>query len=226
MTEESNPILNHVEPSRRGFVKSVIAGAAFAAPVIAAFSIEGLGVEPAYAQLHASCSASSSSATGSGGLGYLDVGYVGPALFQAYVLDISGNTRVNGQVTISVHDRGDAADVELRITRDVQISSLTIQVNACNVASVELKPDNDDFRGFRYRGTITATDLSGFSDFNAFLQAMAWQTETSLLQAVASLSTNPPSPVTAVVFGTYSSTSFNAQGTVIPVPGPTVHTRG
>ncbi len=46
----SNRVLNHVDPSRREFVKRVLASAAFAAPVVAAFSIESLNVNAAYGQ--------------------------------------------------------------------------------------------------------------------------------------------------------------------------------
>ena len=41
-------VLEHVNPARREFLKKLLTGAAFAAPVIATFSVEALMPEPAY----------------------------------------------------------------------------------------------------------------------------------------------------------------------------------
>lgn len=203
MTEENNPILSQVEPSRRGFVKTVLAGAAFAAPVIASFSIDSLGVDAAYGQ-----SASSSVASYSGGYGPClpDVGYVGPAQFQAFVLDVSGSTRVNGELTISVRMRDNMADVRLQMTKDADVSSAYLTLNGINAANIVLRPDNDWGRR-HYEGTIGANDLVGVCDFNSLLQGLASQTGA------------------AVVLGTYSSASFRAQGSVLPGAGPSLQPR-
>lgn len=42
-------IFEHVNPARREFLKKLLAGAAFATPVIATFSVEALMPNPAYA---------------------------------------------------------------------------------------------------------------------------------------------------------------------------------
>jgi hypothetical protein len=46
------PILDKVDPGKRDFVRKVIKGTAFAVPVVASFSMDGLtigGIRPAYA---------------------------------------------------------------------------------------------------------------------------------------------------------------------------------
>ena len=42
--------LDAVPPSRRSFVKGLVAGAAYAAPLVASFSLSALTAEPAMAQ--------------------------------------------------------------------------------------------------------------------------------------------------------------------------------
>jgi hypothetical protein len=53
MTEKKDaPILDKVDPGKRNFVRKVIKGTAFAVPVVASFSMDGLtigGIRPAYA---------------------------------------------------------------------------------------------------------------------------------------------------------------------------------
>lgn len=204
MSDDNNSILSHVESSRRGFVKSVLAGAAFAAPVIASFSIESLGVDSAYGQ---SATSSAISATGSHGPCLPDLGYVGPAVFQAFVLDVSGNTRVNGELTITVQEQGDVAFFQLQMTKDADASSLNLKINGVTAANVALQAKND-FGRVSYQGRITTANLVGLCDFDSLLQALASQTGT------------------AMVGGTYSLVSFCAQGSVVPVPGPTIQPRG
>jgi len=82
-------ILERVDPSRRDLVKRVLAGATFAAPFIATFSIDGL-------------TASSAQATVSNitNTCQIDAGYVGPSLFQAHLG--SGATTANGQAQFEI----------------------------------------------------------------------------------------------------------------------------
>jgi hypothetical protein len=49
-------ILASAEPNRRDFLKKVLAGTTFAAPVLASFSMEGLSPEAAWAQAANQCS--------------------------------------------------------------------------------------------------------------------------------------------------------------------------
>jgi len=201
MSEESSSkrLLSQVAPSRRGFVKSVLAGAAFAAPVIASFSVENMEVASAEGQSYF-CSSSASPSQ----CCRPDLGYVGPAFFQAYVLDISGATRVNGQLNFNLEQDGKSLGVRMRMTRDVAVSSVYLVANSTEIATVQMAtPDHDDFgrRDGGSEGRITAADLVRLCDFDALLQAIASQT------------------VTAVVQGSYASTSFNAQGSVLPMAG-------
>lgn len=197
-----NRVLNHVDPSRRDFVKRVLAGAAFAAPVVASFSIESLYVNAAYGQSSSSGSASSSSACNiSGSCQCLaDPGYVGPAVFQAYVEDTSGNTRVNGELFLHIsgdcHDN-EAADIRLRMTPDAEATAAHLTINGQEVATIPLE-DSHEHGKHDLTGKIKASDLLNLCDFDALLQAMASQ------------------QVVAVVQGTYSGRSFNAQGSVLP----------
>jgi len=180
----------------------VLAGAAFAAPVVASFSIESLYVNAAYGQSSSSGSASSSSACNiSGSCQCLaDPGYVGPAVFQAYVEDTSGNTRVNGELFLHIsgdcHDN-EAADIRLRMTPDAEATAAHLTINGQEVATIPLE-DSHELGKHDLTGKIKASDLLNLCDFDALLQAMASQ------------------QVVAVVQGTYSGRSFNAQGSVLP----------
>ena len=213
MSQESSPdcLLSRVAPSRRGFVKSVLAGAAFAAPVIASFSVENMEVASAGGQTLSSNTGSlGGSASGSEKLCLPDLGYVGPAYFQAYVLDISGATRVNGQLDFNLEQDGKTLGVRMRMTADANVSAVYLMANYAEIATIQMAAADHD--GFGHHdggseGRITAADIVGLCDFDALLQAMASQT------------------VTAVVQGTYASSSFNAQGSVVPMAGgPTFHT--
>lgn len=209
MSEENstNRVLSQVVPSRRGFVKTVLAGATFAAPAIASFSIANMGIGSADAQNPTSSAYTSSSSS----MPCLpDLGYVGPSYFQAYALDISGSTRVNGALTFNLEQDGKALRVRMRITKDASVSSVSITVNGRQVATVKM--GEDDGNGFGRRddgveGRVTAANLSGLCDFDSLLQAMASQTAQVEVQ------------------GTYSYSSFDAQGSILPmVGGPVFHT--
>lgn len=207
MPEEhsSNRLLSQVAPSRRGFVKSVLAGATFAAPVIASFALENMEIRSADGQtLNGSQSVYSSM-----NRCLPDLGYVGPSFFQAYVLDISGSTRVNGVLTFSVEQDGKSIGVRMRMSRDASVSTVSLTVNSVNVANVQLHSDHDGFgRGDNEsEGRITAADVISLCDFDALLQAMASQTAK------------------AVVLGSYASSSFDAEGSILPMAGgPVFHT--
>jgi len=201
--EPNERIFHHVDPSRREFVKRVLAGAAFAAPVVASFSIETLCVSPAYAAgssaSASSSSSSSSSASPSPGPCLADPGYVGPGLFQAYVEDVTGNTRVNGELVLAIRqdNQGESADITVRMTKDAEVTSAYLVVNSVKVATIALN-DHDDFGHHDLSGKITAANLNGLCDFD------------SLLQSMASLQ------VSAMIGGTYSSESFCALGALSP----------
>jgi hypothetical protein len=45
-----DPILEHVDSEKRDFLKTVLTGTAFVAPIVASFSMEGLTPNEAFAQ--------------------------------------------------------------------------------------------------------------------------------------------------------------------------------
>ena len=47
--EKLDPILEQVDPEKRDFLKKVLAGTAFVAPIVASFSMEGLSPNEAFA---------------------------------------------------------------------------------------------------------------------------------------------------------------------------------
>jgi hypothetical protein len=103
MTEDNHKVLDHVDPARREFLKRLLAGAAFAAPVVATFSIDALTADPAYAF------ANTTNTTNIPNIAHCtaDVGYVGPTQFQAHVSGgpgglLGGQGRVNGEVTLNL----------------------------------------------------------------------------------------------------------------------------
>ena len=48
--DKLDPILEQVDPEKRDFLKKVLAGTAFVAPIVASFSMEGLSPNEAFAQ--------------------------------------------------------------------------------------------------------------------------------------------------------------------------------
>jgi len=189
-------ILSKVDDRRRDFVKRVLVGAGFAAPVIASFSIGSLSVDAALAQdqshlrVHADAVVVSSGpacSVSSVGPHLPDLGYVGPGNFQAYVYDVSGSTRVNGEVSINVHgDR--TAGIDIDMNKDAVVTSAYLFINGVSVATLPIQGNPN----------ISISNLCNLPDFDALLQAMALQR------------------VTAVVNGSYYGTAYSAQGPVIP----------
>lgn len=183
-------ILNRVDPSRREFVRRVLACTAFAAPVVTTFSIGSLATDTALAQ-----SGACITGTPSTPLSYVsgqcisDTGYVGPSGFQAHVEDVSGNTRVNGEVFINVFPNSTAA-ITLQMVKNAQVRLAYLAINCADIVNIPLSGNP----------IINASSLLGMCDFDQFLEALASQ------------------QVTAVVSGTYSGINFNAQGPVTTAP--------
>lgn len=177
--------LKQVDPSRREFVRRVLACTAFAAPVITSFSIESLAPDSALAQ-----SATCTTATGATGASLRclpDTGYVGPAEFQAHIEDVTGNTRVNGEVFINVFPNSTAA-ITVQMVKGAQIQSACLSINCLDILNIPLTGNP----------IINASNLIGMCDFDQFLEQLASQ------------------QVSAVVSGTYSPNGYNfsAQGPV------------
>lgn len=184
-------ILSKVGDSRREFVRRVLVGAPFVAPLIASFTIGDLGVESALAQpaglsaLLTSGPALSCGPAPSPGPPLQDTGYVGPSEFEAYLLD--HNTGVNGDVTITVHENH-TIDVDIDMVKGALLTSAQLLRN-----SIAVVP-NIPLTG---NGRLGLTDTCGLANFDALLQALATN------QIVVSVS------------GSYNSNNFSAQATLI-----------
>lgn len=48
--DKLDPILEHVDPDKRDFLRRVLVGTAFVTPIVASFSMEGLSPNEAFAQ--------------------------------------------------------------------------------------------------------------------------------------------------------------------------------
>lgn len=48
--EKLDPVLEQVDPEKREFLKKVLVGTAFVAPIVASFSMDGLSPNEAFAQ--------------------------------------------------------------------------------------------------------------------------------------------------------------------------------
>lgn len=48
--DKVDEVLRHVDPAKRGFLKALVVGTAFVAPIVASFPMEGLSVYEAHAQ--------------------------------------------------------------------------------------------------------------------------------------------------------------------------------
>ena len=83
-------LLDHVDPNRRSFVRQILGGAAFVAPLIATFSIDSLTAgEPEGVRESNTCAVD-------------DQGYAGPAVFQVSFSDPSHSTHANGTATFTI----------------------------------------------------------------------------------------------------------------------------
>lgn len=81
MNNDKKGVLEHVATERRDFLKKLLASAAFAAPVIATFSIDALQADPVYSSTANTLITANLTANQCA----TDVGYVGPRLFLAHV---------------------------------------------------------------------------------------------------------------------------------------------
>lgn len=51
MSDKDDAVLDKVDPSKRAFVGKIVKGTAFAAPIVASFSLDGLTIGDAKAQI-------------------------------------------------------------------------------------------------------------------------------------------------------------------------------
>jgi hypothetical protein len=173
--DKKQEILDKVGSNRRDFLKKVLAGAAFATPVMASFSIDGLwaGVAPTQSFASSYCHQAPSE-------------YNGPRKFKAHFSDQQLKTRLNGQADFKIsladdHDHdghdpnpGDDDDhshpVEtarletfLSLSGNAQILDAYIAVDSQRVVGLQDKKGN----------IFPSTHLSYLCDFTQLLEAMA-----------------------------------------------------
>lgn len=198
-----NRILKSVGEGRRDFVKRVLVGAPFAVPVVASFAIGSLDVDAALAQdnrsirpnaINGATTTSGATTSGTSGPGgFPGPGYVGPSKFEAH-LTKTGNPRVNGQVSIDVQGNR-TAGVQIDLIRDAVATSAQLVRNTVAFCNVPVQGNPK----------IDISNLSGFSDFDEFLDALA------------------TGQVSASVSGTYFGNPFTVTGPFVAGNSPIIH---
>jgi hypothetical protein len=156
--EGRKKLIDHVDPHRRDFVRRILGGAAFVAPLIATFSIDSLTANAADEQFNANaCEVE-------------DSGYVGPNTFLAYISDPKRLTRANGIGTFVIlpsfmnPTSVNAATLgfTLGVTENATITSAYISVGGRDVCT--LPP---------HGGSITALNVHALCDFDDLLGSLA-----------------------------------------------------
>lgn len=200
MSDEKN-LFAHVDPARRDFLKKLLAGAAFAAPVIATFSIEALTADKAYG----TPSPNSSNTTNiTNQICAGDVGYVGPTNFQAHVavgpVFTPVENRVNGEANITVYLNSPSSVGEILV--NVQMVPFAT-VNSVTILA-ELLP---------------AATMTGGSSF--ILTTSNLNTRVACdLDELADLIASGGCVLT--VEGSFSGRPYTATGVIVVAPSPTL----
>jgi hypothetical protein len=151
-------LIEHVDPNRRSFVRRILAGAAFVAPLIATFSIDSLtaGEPDEPENPNSTCTE--------------DEGYVGPNAFQAHIADPTKGTRANGvgtfQITTHPFEPQTVGAAKLRftltVTKNTQLSGAFLKLNGKKLIDLPTAGGFVD--------NVTGRDLC---DFDELLQALA-----------------------------------------------------
>lgn len=159
----NDEVLQSVGPDRRDFLKLVLGGTAFAIPLMASFSLDGLSFNEAGAQL-------APNQTFYPNQCQPDPGYVGPRRFSAHIWDQSGGgSRVNGEAAFHLQEQDHRPPHTPELKTDLTISpgagssflvDSYVAVNSQRVADLPLG-----------KGKITT--VSSLCDFGALLEAMA-----------------------------------------------------
>jgi hypothetical protein len=215
MSANHKSILEHVPQARREFLRRLLAGSAFAAPVFATFSIDALTATSAQAQTFANAGFYFPNAVCA-----QDTGYVGPTIFQAHVAlhsdgfgfrfgGVPTGPRVNGEVTLTLGTpRPDLA----------AIGGFVVMVPGAIVSSVEI------LRGL----TVLARHKTASSNFTITPGDLVTQLVgepvnptvvcdlNELADMMASLETS------ILVQGTLYGSAFSVSGQILPVSGQTL----
>lgn len=197
MSDENSRVFDLVDPARRGFLKSVLAGAAFAAPVIATFSVESLTANSVHAM-----GGPNTTRNMSNQVCVSDLGYVGPSSFQAHVstglIHSSHDKRVNGQVTLTVGK----SDYTVNF-----INGNIALVPGASVESVYISVDGQ---------TAAKVSTSGaFSIYPSDLDSRLLCDLDELVDFIAS------GNACCTVMGEYDGSRYSASGQIYPSQNPT-----
>jgi len=204
MSEHSRNVLEHVPPARREFLKRLLAGAAYATPVIATFSIDSL-MDSAQAQvpIYYVNTTNTANACYAG-----DVGYEGPKIFQAHVSTgavsvlpipvLKAQHRVNGEVTFLlnvVNATVNFISVSIQMVPGATVSSATIFVGPLAATHPAL-----------------STTIFTINDGSIVTNVACDVDELADLMASGNASIN--------VQGTFGGSPFSVSGAIIPAALP------
>lgn len=115
-------VLNSVDETRRDFLRKVIVGTAFATPLMASFSMDGLSINAAEASF-------------TGNLTCSNVPYSGPDRFNAHLKGT--DTTAQGEAQFKLTVDGTALAYKLRVSNNVTIQSAGIYVSTGVVVTLQ-----------------------------------------------------------------------------------------
>lgn len=153
-------VLNSVDESRRDFLRKVIVGTAFAAPLMASFSMDGLLINAA----EASCASNMFTSN----MFCSNMPYTGPSEFEA---DLTGTTTTaEGEATFKLTMDGEALAYKLKVDSSVTVQDACIFVPSFGPV-VTLTEGNGVING---DSVATGFCVGSPSErFNALLEAIA-----------------------------------------------------
>jgi len=201
-------VIQKVGANRRDFLKRVLAGAAFAVPIVASFSIDGLWVGTVSAQSFSSSYC-----------GMPDTGYIGPQTFEAHLSDPNLQSRLNGEVEFTIvgpdedghghadRNTGDDDRGHRGGTRTAKIRTRLTLPTGASVTDAYIAVDSQRVVSFPNGNGVITTNmpLGEVCDFDGLLQAMA------------------AGGAQVFAYGSYDNgLSFNVAGAIQPVPGHTI----
>jgi len=152
-------LLDHVDPNRRNFVRQILGGAAFVAPLIATFSIDSL-VAPEEARASNVCKVD-------------EEGYAGPQVFQAHFSDPSHTTTASGVATfvIMANPPGSFSVQTAQVDYTLVLTGNTTFVKGKIYSNRDNEGEVAHFTDFP-SGKIDASKLSSLCKFYEFLDGL------------------------------------------------------
>lgn len=192
---DGSKVLDLVHPARRQFLKRLLAGTAFAVPVIATFSLDSLTLDSVHAMGGSNITNISNQVCAG------DVGYVGPTEFQAHVstgaIFREDDNRVNGQVWLHVNMADAIAHC---INGEVAI------VPGASIQSVSI-----------WAGRSLAAQVSTSGAFAIYASNLHTRVMCDLDELVDFIASGNAS---CTVTGTYNGREFSASGQIYAAESP------